>query len=100
MDDIEVLNYIHANLDMGFIGSAKTGNKAYYRIASRAEMEIIISIFTENCLNTTKHLNFLAFAKAFKLNHTKNPGGNLNDVNLEIVPGAARRLGPAEPIKS
>jgi hypothetical protein len=38
MDDIEVLNYIHANLGMGFIGSVKTGNKAYYRIASRAEM--------------------------------------------------------------
>lgn len=69
---------------MGFIGSVKTGNKAYYRVASRAEIEIIISIFTENSLNTTKHLNFLAFAKAFWLNHTKGYDNNLNDVNLEI----------------
>ena len=40
---------------------------AYFRVSSQKEILVIIGIFTTYPLNSTKHLNFLSFKKAFEL---------------------------------
>lgn len=44
---------------------------AYFRVTSKVDIQTVIDIFTQSPLNTTKHLNFLAFKQAFNL-YTKS----------------------------
>ena len=37
---------------------------AYFRVTSKVDIQTVIDIFTQSPLNTTKHLNFLAFKQA------------------------------------
>lgn len=70
-DDIKVLKYIHHTLGIGNVTTSGTRAKVYFRVRSKSELSMIIAIFSKYNLNSTKHLNFLAFAQAFML-YNKN----------------------------
>lgn len=67
IDDKDVLNYIKHMLGIGNVYILKSSSSVLFSVISRAELLFIICIFSKYNLNTTKHLNFLAFAKAFLL---------------------------------
>lgn len=67
IDDVNVLNYIHETLGIGSIFVYPKINHAIFKVRAQEEINIIIDILTLYPLNTTKQLNFLAFATAFKL---------------------------------
>ena len=64
-DEIEALEFIQRSLGFGKV----TVNKdvATFRVRVQAEIQTIIDIFSSRPFNTTKHLNFLAFKRAFEL---------------------------------
>ena len=67
IDDVNVLNYIHETLGIGSIFVYPKINHAIFKVRAQEEINIIIDILTLYRLNTTKQLDFLAFATAFKL---------------------------------
>ena len=65
VDDTNVLYFIQKHLG---IGSIKIKGKAsYFTVTKQKEVLKIIEIFKKSHLNTTKHLNFLAFSQGFDL---------------------------------
>ena len=63
IDDKQALDYINQTLG---IGNVYVNNKTFsvlFTVISRAELLIILSIFSKYNLNTTKFLDFLAFAR-------------------------------------
>lgn len=64
-DDYNVLEYIQKSLGIGKIYIYK--NEATFTVSAQEEIKIIIDFFSKNHLNSTKHLNFLSFKKAFEL---------------------------------
>ncbi len=75
IDDEEILNYIHNILGIGKVYIKKDQAKATFLVRSQSEVSAIIEIFSQNPLNSTKHLNFLAFERAFSLYINKGRGG-------------------------
>jgi hypothetical protein len=67
IDDVEVLNYIHNTLGIGKVYIKKDQAKATFLVRTQSEISAIIEIFSKNPLNSSKHLNFLAFERAFSL---------------------------------
>lgn len=67
MDDIAVLEYIKDNLHIGVVKKDIRNPVASYKVRGLQEISVIIAIFKKFNLNTTKHLDFLNFEKAFKL---------------------------------
>lgn len=67
IDDVEVLNYIHNTLGIGKVYIKKDQAKATFLVRTQSEISVIIEIFSKNPLNSTKHLNFLAFERALSL---------------------------------
>ena len=67
IDDIAALEYIKDNLHIGVIRKDLKDPVASYRVSGLKEIAIVIAIFKKFNLNSTKHLNFLKFEKAFKL---------------------------------
>ena len=65
IDDKKVLEYIRDTLNMGTV--VVSGNKVIFTIVKQEDINKIINIFTISPLNSIKHLNFLAFKKAFEL---------------------------------
>lgn len=65
IDDLSVLEFIQKYLGIG--GVYTSNNEATFVVSKRLEVKIIIDIFSNSSLNTTKHLNFLSFKKAFEL---------------------------------
>jgi hypothetical protein len=74
IDDRNVLNFIKEYLGIGKIYTSK--NEATFVVTAKEEVKIIIDIFSKSPLNTTKHLNFLSFKKAFEL-YTNFSGNSL-----------------------
>ena len=72
-DDREVLTFIKETLSIGKTLVKGVGAKriAFFNVDIHSELPIIIAIFSKFNLNTTKHLDFLAFAHAFML-YTNN----------------------------
>ena len=66
IDDVKVLNFIHETLGIGSVFVYTNVNQAIFKVRSQQEIQTIIDIFTHHPLNTTKQLNLLAFATAFK----------------------------------
>lgn len=62
-DDIGAIKHIHNSLGIGKVYIKK--NKATFIVRSLGEIKIILDIFSHNPLNTTKHLNFLDFKRAY-----------------------------------
>lgn len=57
-----------------------------YNIISKQEIDIIIALFTKYNLNSTKHLNFLAFRPAFALYINPNRDlKTLKPIILDII---------------
>lgn len=67
IDDLPVLEYIKNQLNMGKISINSTRAKVTYNVIAKKDIAKIIVIFNEYNLNSTKHLNFLAFKEAFAL---------------------------------
>jgi hypothetical protein len=65
IDDKSVLDIIQKTLGLGRVTTYKSS--ATYAITSQKEIKFIIDIFTKYTLNTTKHLNFLSFKRAFEI---------------------------------
>jgi hypothetical protein len=82
IDDREVLKYIQNTLGMGTHGDSNKTSQTWFRVGALREVEIIIAIFFKYNLNTTKHLNFLAFTQAFIL-YTES---NSREARLKLKP--------------
>ena len=65
IDDRYALNIIQKTLGVGKVTTYRSS--ATYAITSQKEIRLILDIFTKYPLNTTKHLNFICFKKAFDL---------------------------------
>ena len=65
VDDTNVLFFIKKHLQIGSV--TITGKASYFRVTKQEEVLKIIEIFQNLQLNTTKHLNFLAFEEAFSI---------------------------------
>ena len=81
VDDHNVLEFIQKYLGIGRV--YVSNNEASFVVTIKEEIKLIIDIFSESSLNTTKHLNFLAFKKAFELYTNKNYLSR-EDLNKEI----------------
>lgn len=69
-DDINLLNFIKNSLgDIGNVTSEES--VAYFKVTSLSEIKLIIEIFSTYSLNSSKHLDFLAFHRAYLL-YTSN----------------------------
>jgi hypothetical protein len=71
-DDQEVLNYIKDTLGIGKITIDHKQAEVIYKITAKSDVSVIIAIFSKYNLNTTKHLNFVGFAKAFTFYFNSN----------------------------
>lgn len=65
LDDKDVLILIQKSLGVGQVRTY--GKSAIFVISNLKDLQIIIDIFSQTSLNTTKHLNFLDFKKAYEL---------------------------------
>ena len=72
IDDLGVLNHIKDTLGIGKVRVDKNLSIAHFKVTSSSEIALIIAIFDKFNLNSTKHLNFLAFQEAFKLSMDNN----------------------------
>jgi len=64
---MEALNIIKNTFQLGKVRVSRTDPEATLEITVQQEIAVIIAIFSKYNLNTTKHLNFLAFEQAFWL---------------------------------
>lgn len=67
IDDKGVLEYILSQLGVGIIRVDRNGTSVTYKVSNQKELALIVALFSKYSLNTTKHLNFLAFDKAYNL---------------------------------
>jgi len=67
IDDKAALDYIQSTLGIGKVRLSRTGPNVTFKVNSQREIAIIVAIFTKYKLNSTKYLNFIAFARAFRL---------------------------------
>ena len=67
LDDLDALKYIQSTLQLGKIIINQSRKEVRFIISTQREIAVIIAIFSKNNLNSTKHLNFLAFERAFQL---------------------------------
>lgn len=65
LDDQGTLEYICNSLGFGKI--TVNSKDARFTVSTQREVAAIIAIFSKYCLNTTKHLNFLAFERAYSI---------------------------------
>lgn len=63
---------IYGGGELGMGEVFTSGAKSAFVVTRLDEVRKIIAIFTQNPLNSTKLLNFLAFAKAFNLYTTRS----------------------------
>lgn len=63
IDDRKVLEYLHQNLNIGRL--VIDGDEISFIVSKKEEIIILINIFSKYNLNTTKHLNFRDWKKAF-----------------------------------
>ena len=67
IDDLNVLTFIRDSLSLGSVKEYPDHGYATYSVTTQKEVLEIINLFDSQSLNTIKHLNFLAFKKAFQL---------------------------------
>lgn len=83
-DDVESLNYIQSQLGLGLVRFKTTRPEVCFEVGNKHELWVIIAIFYFYNLNTKKHLDFLAFAKAFWLYRQNSEKDSKNVINSEI----------------
>jgi len=67
LDDLACLEFIKNTLHIGNVRVNVERSEVVYEVSAQREIEIILAIFNKFNLNTTKHLNFIAFEQAFLL---------------------------------
>ena len=83
IDDLPVVNHIQKTLGIGSVYAYK--DKCYYRVNKRKDILKLISIFDTFALNSSKHLDYLDFKKAFFLYKERTKlSKELRDKILEI----------------
>lgn len=83
-DDIKVLEFIKSTLNCGRIDTSR--NTFVYVISQLNEIEtILIPLFQQFPLNTTKYLDFLAFKKAYYLYKSRKSNEFKQDLYLQII---------------
>lgn len=81
IDDRPLLLFIQNNLNCGTVTSNKDQSACYFNIADTVVLKsVILPIFDNFNLNTTKHLDYLAFKEALLL---EIPQSNETDLRLE-----------------
>ena len=65
IDDVKVLHYIQSILRIGSVHTNRS--MAIFVVSIQDEIRVIVEIFYKFKLNSTKHLDFLAFRKGFLL---------------------------------
>lgn len=65
--DLKVLHYIRDTLNIGNVYPSKDKTTASFSVVSKDALKVLIAIFAKYNLNTTKHLDFLAFTSAYEL---------------------------------
>jgi hypothetical protein len=71
VDDVNLLNFIRNSLG-GIDNVTIEGSIANYKVSSQKEIKLIIEIFTKYALNSSKHLDFLVFRRAYELYISSN----------------------------
>jgi hypothetical protein len=71
IDDKGVLDYIKKTLGLGTVTVSKTKPEVVFLVRIQDEIRVLLELFTKYPLNSSKHLNFLDFCKAFQL-YTEN----------------------------
>lgn len=67
IDDKAALEFIKYSLQIGNVRVYHKISEVIYELSAQSDIEIILAIFTKFKLNTTKHLDFIAFRQAFLL---------------------------------
>lgn len=67
IDDLACLEFIKNTLHIGNVRVNVERSDVAYEVSAQREIDIILAIFNKFNLNTTKHLNFIAFEQAFRL---------------------------------
>lgn len=67
IDDKDALYYIHNTLRLGLVTLDPSRSSVRFIIRTQAEISVLIELFTQNPLNTPKHINFGDFAKVFNI---------------------------------
>lgn len=80
IDDRKVLEYIQQKLNIGRL--SENGDEISFIVSKKEEIIILIDIYTKYNLNTTKHLNFLDWKKAFYIYVYRNSDDNSFDSKL------------------
>lgn len=65
IDDIKVLHYIQSTLGIGKVYIY--GSSARFVVTNLKDVAVIIEIFSQYSLNTTKLLNFLDYKKVYEI---------------------------------
>ncbi len=82
-DDIGAINHIYNSLGIGKVYIKK--NRGTFIVRSLDEIKVILEIFSQNPLNTTKHLNFLDFKRAYLIYTKKDSSrGELKEIVANI----------------
>lgn len=87
VDDKAVLDYILNKLKVGVVRVGSRDDSVTYKVTNQKQLAVIVDLFSKYNLNTTKHLNFLAFAKAYNLYMTKKSPierGTIKPVLLDL----------------
>lgn len=84
VDDLDTLKFIQKVLGIGSVTTS--GNMCDFTVGGKKDLEKILVIFTKHQLNSTKHLNFLDFKKAFELYHYSpaSPSERTSELSSEI----------------
>jgi hypothetical protein len=82
IDDAGALEYISNTLGLGKVIVNQVSKEARFIVTTQHGVAVIIAIFSKYNLNSTKHLNFLAFERAFLL-YMKN---NSLEARKEVKP--------------
>lgn len=81
IDDLNVLNFIKDNLNIGKVIVSKSKPEATFEVNLQSEIAVIVAIFSKYNLNSTKHLNFLGFSHAFLIYMENNSREARSEVN-------------------
>lgn len=82
IDDVETLNTIKSNLNIGNISSEKDRNRCSFVVQDFTEIRFICEIFKKFPLLTSKRLDFADFYEAVLI---KEDNPKLSDVKKEII---------------
>ena len=82
-DDLGVLRYISSELGIGNVRLYK--DECMFSVTNKEGIKLLISIFDKYNLNTTKHLDYLDFKKAFNIYFNRDKSLTAELVKNEIL---------------